>query len=111
MSAPPGFGFREQDDNFVLPGEQGRVVEPNAALEKRVMQHRAWQMGKSPFQSVFSSLLMLYFSGSQLSLMSLMLCFFMLTGPIKGAKQMALSFLKLKRKARFSLFQVVVCAL
>ncbi len=41
-------------------------------------------MGKSPFSNVFSSLLMMYFSGSHLSLMSLMLCLMMLMGPVKS---------------------------
>ena len=84
MSAlPPGFEFEKQDDDFEVQHVPVRPQVDAAAL-KRLMQHRAWQMGKSPIQSIFSSLLMLYFSGNQLSLMSLMLCFMLVTGPIKG---------------------------
>jgi hypothetical protein len=48
------------------------------------MRNKAWEIGKSPLSNVLYSLVMLYFSGSHLSLMSLMLCFMMLAGPVKA---------------------------
>ncbi len=112
MSAlPPGFEFEKQDDDFEVQHVPVRPQVDAAAL-KRLMQHRAWQMGKSPIQSIFSSLLMLYFSGNQLSLMSLMLCFMLVTGPIKGecVKTIRLGLRernkkKKKKKKRFFEFQ------
>lgn len=82
---PPGFEFGREDDNYVEERRASSSSVDSEAMRRRMWQHRAWQLGKSPIQSVFYSLLMLYFAGSHLSLMSLMLTFMLLSGPIKGA--------------------------
>jgi hypothetical protein len=53
---------------------------------------KVWELGKSPASNIFSTLLMLYFSGSQLSLMSLMLVGLMLMAPIKSFLNFGKSF-------------------
>lgn len=81
-------GFESLDDNFetdpAFVARRSRAQEMDRASKQRVLRYQVAQLGKQPLQSIFSSLLMLYFSGSHLSLMSLMLCFMLLSGPLKG---------------------------
>ena len=80
----PGFEMSFEDDTFV--GKQVKSgVRPRSPEETRaLLRAQVWQLGKSPLSSVFSSLVMMYLSGSHLSIMSLMLCVMMLSSPLKA---------------------------
>lgn len=79
--APPGYHLKVAQDDFV-----SQRVAPKSAvsLDKELMRRQVWDFGKSPFSNIFSTLIMLYFAGNALSIVSLMLCGVMVSGPIKA---------------------------
>ena len=81
--SPPGYEFKASQDDFVARAVQAAPKSP-AAVDKELMRRKVWELGKSPFSNIFSTLLMLYFSGDHLSIMSLMLCAMMVSGPLRA---------------------------
>ena len=81
---PPGYEFDVSDDDYELPKQVQEMAKREKKDDKMILRLKVWELGKSPASNILSTLLMMYFSGNILSLMSLMLVGLMLSGPIKS---------------------------
>lgn len=94
-TCPPGYDFKPQEDNFVSPSSSSpaqRQKQAPGEVDLVLLKRKAWEHGKSPLSNIFSTLLMMYFAGSHLSIVSLMLCAVMISGPIKSLMSFKSSF-------------------
>jgi len=78
--------LKAEDDNFV-GGRRG-----DAAVDPNIVRRKAWELGKSPLGSVITTLLLMYFAGSTLSIMSLMMCGMMILSPIRSLMALEATF-------------------
>lgn len=59
-------------------------TQQDATVDKEMIRRKAWEIGKSPMSNIWLSMLMLYLSGDVLSVMSIMICAVMISGPVKS---------------------------
>ena len=90
VEKPPGFLMKEEDDNFVVSTR--RVRRATEEVDKDILRKKVWEVAKSPLGNIVSTLIMLYLSGDALSIMTIMLCVMMISGPVKSFMSFGRSF-------------------